>query len=225
MMGMTNTSKRTDAELKTAVMDELSWIPSINSSHIGVTADHGSITLTGQVDSYPQKVLAGTAALRVRGVSALAQEITVHSLFSTVTDTDIAREAVEALDRGIDVPETVKASVHLGTVTLTGEVRWHYEREAAMSAVHFLRGVTGVHNQITIRPSVSVTGVKAEIESAFIRNAQFEGEHLKVSTDTAGHITLEGNVRSWAERRQAEAVSWSAPGVTRITNKLHVQQF
>ena len=222
---MTNTFKRTDAELRGAVIDELSWIPSINSSHIGVTADHGAITLTGQVDSYPEKILAGKAALRVRGVSALAQELTVHSLYSTVTDTDIAREAAQALDRGIDVPDTVKASVHLGAVTLTGEVKWHYEREAAMTAVHFLRGVTGVRNQISIRPSVSVSGVKAEIESAFIRNAQFEGEHLKVSTDSAGQITLEGNVRSWAERRQAEAVAWSAPGATRITNKLHVQQF
>jgi osmotically-inducible protein OsmY len=222
---MTQTMKRTDAELKSAVIDELSWIPSINSTHIGVTADQGAITLTGQVDSYPQKVLAGRAALRVRGVSALAQEITVHSLFSTVTDTDIAREAVQALDRGIDVPHTVKASVHLGAVTLTGEVSWHYEREAAMSAVHFLRGVTEVHNRISIRPSVSVTGVKSEIESALIRNAQFEGEHIKVTTDSTGHITLEGKVRSWAERRQAEVVSWSAPGVTRITNKLHVQQF
>ncbi|MET3808637.1 osmotically-inducible protein OsmY [Nakamurella sp. UYEF19] len=222
---MTQTLKRTDAQLKSAVMDELSWLPSINSSHIGITADQGSITLTGQVDSYPEKVLAGKAALRVRGVSALAQEITVHTLYSAVTDTDIAREAVEALDRGIDVPETVKATVHLGVITLTGDVGWHYEREAALTAVHHLRGVTDVHNQIAIRPSVSVTGVKAEIEAAFIRNAQFEGEHVKVTTDSAGHITLEGNVRSWAERRQAEAVSFSAPGVTRITNKLHVQQY
>ncbi|MGZ4533136.1 MAG: BON domain-containing protein, partial [Mycobacteriaceae bacterium] len=43
-------------------------------------------------------------------------------------------------------------------------------------------------------------------------------------TDTAGAVTLEGTVHSWAERRQAEHAAWSAPGVTAVTNHLRIDR-
>jgi osmotically-inducible protein OsmY len=52
---MTQTQQRSDAQLKDAVVDELEWTPSVNSTHIGVAVDHGAVTLSGEVDSYPAK--------------------------------------------------------------------------------------------------------------------------------------------------------------------------
>jgi osmotically-inducible protein OsmY len=222
MVSMTHTMKRADADLKQNVEDELSWLPSVNSNHIGVSVDDGAVTLTGHVQTYPQKVLAGKAALRVRGVTAIAQEIEVHSTWSSTNDTDIAREAGEALDRSVTVPDEVTASVHNHVVTLAGEVKWRFERQDAVRAVHYLKGVVDVVDGITLRPTVSAAGVKETIQAALLRNAQFEGKFITVTTEPNGHITLAGNVRSWAERRQAEQVSWSAPGVSRITNNLKV---
>ncbi|MET3808623.1 osmotically-inducible protein OsmY [Nakamurella sp. UYEF19] len=219
---MTQTLKRTDAEIKKNMEDELSWLTSVNSNHIGVSVDDGAVTLTGHVESYPQKLLAGKAALRVRGVTAIAQDVEVHSSWSSTKDTDIAREAGESLDRSVTVPDTVKASVHNHIVTLTGQVSWRFEREAAVRAVHYLKGVLDVINGITIRPTVSAAGVKEKIQAALLRNAQFEGKFITVTTEPSGHVTLNGNVRSFAERRQVEEVSWSAPGVSRITNNLQV---
>jgi osmotically-inducible protein OsmY len=220
---MTKTLHRSDAELKNAVVEELSWLPSVDHNHIGVTADDGAITLTGQVDSYRQKVLAGRAALRVRGVRAVAQEITVHTKWTDLTDTDIAREASEALDRAANVPESVKASVHQHMITLSGIVTWHYQRKAAVGAVHDLKGVTGVIDEVTIRPGLHAVGVKAAIQAAFERNALFEGNYITVTTTPDGRVTLEGIVRSWSERDEAEQVVWSAPGITGITNELRIQ--
>lgn len=220
---MTQTMKSTDAELKEAVIVELSWLPSIDSSHIGVTADDGAITLTGQVHSYPEKVAAAKAALRVRGVHALAQEISVHSEWAHRADTDLAREAGEALERAVNVPDTIKATVTDRLITLTGEAEWHYQSTAAAWAVHTIKGITGVYDRVRIRPADMPAGIKESIRQALVRNAQFEGNYITVTTDTGGRITLEGVVGSPAERRQAELVAWSAPGITAITNNLTVQ--
>ena len=52
--------------------------PSIDAAHIGVAANAGVVTLTGQVQSFAQKVAAERAAARVKGVRALAEEIEVR---------------------------------------------------------------------------------------------------------------------------------------------------
>ena len=69
----------TDAELKVAVVDELKWLPSIDSAHIDVAVEYGLVTLSGEVDSYPDKFLAEKAALRVHGVSGVFGEIRVRA--------------------------------------------------------------------------------------------------------------------------------------------------
>jgi osmotically-inducible protein OsmY len=40
-----------DSELKKVVLEELSWEPSVDAAHIGVTARDGVITLFGHVDN------------------------------------------------------------------------------------------------------------------------------------------------------------------------------
>ena len=219
---MTQTLSRSDKDLKTAVVDELGWTPSVDSTHVGVAVNDGAVTLSGEVSSYPEKLLAGKAALRVHGVTAIAQEITVHTTWSA-NDTDIAREAAEALERATDVPESVKATVHEHAVTLTGVVDWHYQREAAERAVRHTKGVTGVLDTVTIRPSAMPSDVKAAITSALVRNARLESKHITVTPGPDGLVTITGSVGSWAERRQAEQACWSAPGVMDVTNHLRIQ--
>jgi osmotically-inducible protein OsmY len=220
---MTQTVNSTDAALKESVTQELSWLPSIDSSHIGVTADDGAITLTGQVRTYPEKVAAGRAALRVRGVRALAQEISVHTRGTIRTDADLAREAGEALVRAVNVPDSIKASVADRVITLVGEAPWHYQSTAATWAVHAIEGVADVRDRVRIRPAAPLDDIKAAIQDALIRHARFEENDITVTTNSGGLITLEGVVRSAGERRQAELVAWSAPGITAVTNNLTIQ--
>jgi osmotically-inducible protein OsmY len=219
---MTQTSRRPDAELKAAVVEELRATPSVNSTHVGVAVTDGAVTLSGEVDSYPEKSLAEKAAQRVRGVTAIAEEITVRSTWGALNDTDIAREASEALQRAVDVPDTVKATVHDHVLTLSGDAAWQYQRAGAARAVRYLKGVRNVLNAVTIRPTAAVADIKTAIGAALLRNARIENEHITVTTGTAGAVTLEGTVHSWAERRQAEHAAWSAPGVTEVTNHLRI---
>jgi osmotically-inducible protein OsmY len=220
---MPHTQQQTDSQLQQLVTDELGWTPAINNSHVGVAADHGAVTLAGEVDTYPQKLLAEQAALRVRGVSAVANDITVRYSWAEPSDTDVAREAGEALERAVDVPaESVKAVVEGHHITLHGVVAWHHQREAADRAVRYVKGVFGVSNAITIKPTVSASGLNVAIAAALARNAQLEAQNITVAVQET-HVTLEGNVHSWSDRHQAEATAWSAPGVTEVDNLLDVQ--
>ena len=219
---MTETRDKTDHELKAAIDDELEWTPTVKADQIGVAVHNGAVTLSGQVETYPQKAAAVRAALRVRGVTALADEIIVETQWEN-DDADIARAAGKALQRSVVVPPEVKATVHNHVVTLTGTVPWHYQREASRRIVTELPGVREVVNSVDLRSdgSVSATEATAKITSALIRNAQLDAGHIKIGVH-GGVVTLSGTVSSWAERRQAEHTAYALRGVTDVDNRITI---
>ena len=204
-------------------MRELCWLPSIDSTRLRVDVYGGAVTLSGEVDTYPEKVLAGQAARRVHGVTELALEITVSQHWAAANDSDIARESGEALQRAIDVPSSVRVSVTDHAVTLSGEVQWQFQREAAIRTVKYLKGVVAVHDAMTLRATVICLDLKAAIRDALVRNAQLESEQISVTAQAGGGVTLTGTVGSWAESRQVEHACWAAPGVTAVHNHLTLQ--
>ena len=215
---------QSDQELRRAISEELSWTPSIDSDQLTVAVTDGAVMLAGQVTSYPQKQQAVKAALRVRGVTAIADEIVVSHPWGALSDTDIARDAGEALDNTVTLPPgAVKATVHDHAITLTGEVGWEYQRAAAQRAVSPLRGVCAVHNKITIHPAAAVEAAHAKsgIISALVRGAHVDAQRIDVEV-SGSEVILTGVVSSWAERRQAAHAAWSTPGVTGVDNRLTV---
>lgn len=215
---------RTDTELQHAVMEELTWEPSVDAAEIGVSAESGIVTLSGTVKSLPQKWAAEKAAQRVFGVKAVTDEIIVKLPGdSEVSDTEIARSVVNALDWNASVPRgRVQVVVAHGWVTLEGTVQFHYERVAADYAVRGLRGVKGVTNTISVKPpQTSPKDIKYRIEQAFERAADLDAEMISVETKN-GKVILRGTVDSWAERERAELAAWAAPGVSRVENEILV---
>lgn len=74
--------------------------------------------------------------------------------------------------------DSVKVKVEGGWITLSGEVHWDYQREAAFSAVRYLMGGTGVSNQIAVKPKVSLSAVKSDIEAALKRRAKSDAQRI-----------------------------------------------
>ncbi len=181
-----------DIELKESVLAELAWEPSVTAPHIGVTARDGVVTLSGHVQRFAEKLAAQSAALRVKGVKAVAEEIDVK-LPSDVqrSDEDIAAAAVARLAWDSTLPkDAVKITVQDGWLTLTGEVGWRFEHDAAAQDVRRLWGVVGVSNHITIKPRVNTYNLGEDITRALHRS-WFDPQRVKVSAD-GGKVTLTG---------------------------------
>jgi osmotically-inducible protein OsmY len=212
-----------DNALQEAVLAELRWDPSITAAHIGVTAKDGIVTLTGHVESYAEKHSAETAARRVRGVKAVAEEIEVRLPFETQREDDeIAEAAVDRLAWDVSIPaDAIKIKVEDGWITLTGEVDWHYQKEAAEHDVRRLFGVVGVSNQISIKPLVDISNVSDDITHALHRSWFFDPKTITVSA-RGGTVRLTGTVTSLRDRQVAAATAWAAPGVTEVENEIVV---
>jgi len=183
-----------DLELRQDVLDELEFEPSVNAAHIGVTANHGVVTLTGFVTNYAEKTMAERAA-----------------------------RAVDILKWQVGFPaDRIKVKVEKGMVTLSGEVDWQFQKTDAYHVVHKLSGVIGVLNQIEVAAPLHAIEVKEKIEKAFQRSAELEASRITVETE-GGRVTLKGKVHAWYERDMAERAAWSAPGVTEVLDRLTIE--
>lgn len=209
-----------DEQLRAAVVEELDWDPEFDSSEIAVAAEGDTVTLTGFVDNYAAKLASERAAKRVFGVRAVANDINVKLRLKRA-DSDIAKDAAQALRSRISIPNSVKATVRDGLVTLDGTVDWMYQRTAAESAVKYLRGISGIKNYITINSKVWTADVSLRIQDALRRNAEVDARGIEIQAHE-GTVSLHGSVHSWAERAAAERAAASAPGVTKIDSHLVV---
>jgi len=214
---------KTDGEIRDDVISELAFDPQlIDPDAIGVAVTDGAVSLAGHVSSYAEKIAAARAAERVYAVKAVANELKVKLPGSPRDDSDIATAIAHVLEWNVQVPErTVQALVQGGWVTLEGAVEYHYQRREVERMVSQVRGVIGVTDTITVKPSASREEVQAAIEDAFNRQAQIDARHIKVAV-SGQTAELYGQVYSMHEAAAARAAAASAPGVARVESHLVV---
>lgn len=214
-----------DKELRQFVLDELEYEPSIDAADIGVAAENGVITLTGYVPNYAQKYAAERAAWRVKGVKGIAQKIDVRLPGHTRSnDDEIAQRALDILAWSTQVPsDAIRVKVSDGWITMSGQVDWNYQRNAAEFEVRKLSGVLGVINCIELKPTAQVGDVKQRILDALKRHAEVEARRIRVDVRNDGTVRIEGEVDNWDERQAVERAVWSASGVRAVEDRLRIQ--
>jgi len=214
---------RTDSEIRTDVVAELTWDSSIRNEDIATAVKDGVVTLAGLIDTYAQRYAAERAVERVKGIRAIVNDLTVKLPGAMErSDAELAHAAVNALRWHTEVPgERIQVKVSNGWLTLEGEVDLYYQRHAAETAVRYLLGVKGVNNRITLRAIAAPADIKQRIHASLKRQAEMDADHITVET-RGSRVILRGTVRSLAERREAERAAWNAAGVNSVENDINV---
>jgi len=212
------------SDLQRRVFEEFQWEAALDPCDVAVDVTDRTVTLTGLVKSYPQKIAAERAAKRVHGAQV------VNNLLRVVLPTDdvrsdwgLARAVLRALRSDVLVPrDAFRITVRDGRVRLEGEVPSDAARRAAEDVVSCLVGVTEIANLVTVHPPVPPTGdVKERVEAALERAPELRGDHIKVDVEDET-VALRGRVRSLSERDEAERAARMVPGVSRIRDDLKV---
>ncbi|MGV8918851.1 MAG: BON domain-containing protein [Pseudomonas sp.] len=208
-----------DLTLRRDVLDELEFQPHIDAAAIGVAVENGVVSLTGHVATFAEKIAAERAVKSVKGVRAVAEEIAVHIPSDLdLDDATIATRCLDVIRWNVAIPEDrIQVKVQNGWVTLDGEVDWIHQKQNAQKAVRKLAGIVGIDNQLTLRPHIIEQDIKVRIEEALKRNAELDGNHIRVAVE-GKTVKLEGRVHLWLERKTAERIAWSIPGVTHVAN-------
>lgn len=215
---------RTDHKIKQEVSRELEWEPNIDSAGIGVAVRDGVVTLSGQVGTFYEKLLAEKAVSKVKGVRAVVENIkTELSQRNIRSDESIAEAALNHLKSHSQIPsEKLNLKVEGGYITLDGEVEWSFQKKAAQNAIQYLKGVTGITNNIKIIPGSQPEDLRKKIKDAFERNALLDADHLKIKIEDHT-IFLSGYVSSWIEKNQAEKLALFSPGITSVENNIQIR--
>jgi osmotically-inducible protein OsmY len=212
---------KTDSQLQHDVIEELKWEPQVDHTQIGVTAKNGVVTLSGFVPDYTQKLAAEKATRRVSGVKAIAEEIEVRfALDPKTSDAEIAQRILDIFRWDITIPnDRIEVKVEHGWVTLTGQVEWKYQKDAAFKAASKISGVKGVTNFIEIHSKPSSADISERIRSAFKRSSSLDANAITVAVE-GNTVKLSGRVHGWNERKVAESAAWAAPGVTKVEDNI-----
>jgi osmotically-inducible protein OsmY len=214
---------KTDSEIERDVKDELNWDPDLDATDIAISVKKGVVTLAGFVKSFMDKYEAEAAVKRVSGVIAVANDLEIRlPSLDARPDPEIARDAAAALKSQLPFSyDKIKVVVKNGWIELEGKVEWQYQRSTAENAVRRIKGVKGVTNSVTLKPTAEPSEIKRKIQEAFRRSAEVDANRINVDAD-GSVVTLKGTVRSWIERDEAERAAWAAPGVTSVVDQIVV---
>jgi osmotically-inducible protein OsmY len=212
---------KSNEQLQQDVMEALKWEPQLNATEIGVIVHDGIVSLTGTVDNYNKKIAAESAVKEVSGVKAVVEKIEVrYPSTLTKTDDQIAADVLKSLQNYWNVPdERIKVKVEHGWVTLTGDVTWNYQKDAARRAIENIPGVKGVSNNILIRSQYVNALEKSVIEKALRRHWSINADDIHVAVNE-NRVTLTGKVNSLFQKEEAEKIAWKTPGVVFVDNNL-----
>ena len=198
--------------------------------NVKVTVDNGIATLTGTVDLYEYKEDADKRAHKVKGISAVRNEIQVAG--PSVSDEQLQQKLLEKLqyDRvGYgNAFNAISVSVQNGVVTLAGHARTDVDKDSALALVSTYPGVKDVNDDIQIDPvSIMDDQIRLQVARAVYsypslnKYAIDPAKPIRISVQN-GNVELYGTVDSKADSDVAFLRANGVPGVFSVKNHLVV---
>lgn len=205
----------------------------LNNSHfknVKVEVQNGIATISGTVDLYEYKADADKRAHRVKGVTAVRNDIEVSG--PSVSDEQLKAKLIEKLtyDRvGYgNVFNAISLNVEHGVVTLGGHALDYPAKDSAVALVSTYPGVKEVVDDIQVDPpSPMDDGIRLAVARAIYgfpslqRYASDPAKTIRI-TVVSGHVQLDGIVDSQSDKDTANIRANSVSGVFSVTNNLQV---
>lgn len=227
---------RPDEAVSQDIARALQTDPATESWEIGIEVNNGLATLTGSVDSWQEKQLAGTITSGVKGVKEIKNNIMV-SATADRSASNIRAEIKNALlyDSRIRA-NMVNVEVSENTVTLSGAVGSAKERQVAINRAH-VQGVQTVDaEKLEVKPeltsemfvdkainSLSPDEIKKAIKRAMFYDPRVPADQISVEM-TEGTAILSGSVKNLNSKLAAAKDAQNTQGVQKIENNIMVER-
>lgn len=228
-------SDRSEATVEALVREALAQDPVVGPWGIEATVRSGTVTLSGEVDTWRQQEEAGDVAGGVAGVREVENEITIQrdTAESDVTIGEDTRRALKwdaRIDRALIEVDTSGRAIHL-----SGTVGSLYQKNLAVSAARSA-GATEVRAQdLTVEPwaydapnrketlvAISDAQIRRAAQEALLLDPRTQPFTIRVEVDR-GRVTLTGSVHSLEAKRSAEENARYTTGVWRVVNEIEVR--
>jgi hyperosmotically inducible periplasmic protein len=198
--------------------------------NVKVSVQDGIATLSGTVDLYEYKADADKRAHKVKGVTAVRNDIEVAG--PNVSDQALQSKLQEKLayDRvGYgNVFNAITVSVQNGAVTLGGHARTDVDKDSALALVSTCPGVKDVTDNIAVDPtSIMDDQLRLAVARAVYgypslnKYAIDPAKSIRISVQN-GHVELSGVVDTTADKDTANIRANQVPGVFSVQNDLQV---
>ncbi len=191
---------------------------------------NGVATLTGTVGDYENKADADKIVHKVKGVSAVRNDIQVAG--PDVPDAQLQKTLIDKISSDTigygNEFDAISISVQNGVVTLGGHAHDYPNRDSALAVASTTPGVKDVIDDISVDPvspmdwQIRLAVARAVYGYASLNRYAMDPEKpIRISVQN-GHVELYGVVDSKADKDTAGIRANSVPGVFSVENHLEV---
>lgn len=191
---------------------------------------NGVATLSGTVSEYENKADADKIAHKVKGVTAVRNDIQVSG--PNVPDAQLAKTLVDRISSQSigygNVFDAISIKVQDGVVTLSGHSHDYPNRDSALAVASTTPGVKDVIDEIAVDPvspmdwQIRLAVARAVYGYTSLNRYALDPEKpIRISVQN-GHVELYGIVDSQADKNAAGIQANTVPGVFSVENNIQV---
>lgn len=188
--------------------------------------DNHFVTITGQVDTYYDKLRLFQIVSKIKGVRDIEDNVTIN--VPILPDKIIQANIVNELNMVSSIlePNRIIVSVDDGEVILRGTVSFYREKLMAETVASWEKGVKGISNNIKVlSPAKAVSDANLKIVLQDILNDQFPVEKNVSFTVSNGVVDLNGTVDILNAKRRIKDEFSSIIGIKKVINNLQVEPY
>lgn len=223
------TTGRYDQQIQQAVSHKIQGTKQLQN--VNSSVDDGTVTLTGTVGLYQDKLDAARKIKKLANVAGVRNDIAVAG--ANVPDDQIQQKLAKKLayDRVGYYDNTfnfLAIGVKDGVVTLSGDTVYDVPLDSAMAIVSRMPGVKDVVNDVKVLPvstfddSLRIRTARAIYRDSVLGRYASDPVHpIRIVVDN-GHVTLYGSVENSMDKTIAGVRAKGVSGAFSVDNKLVV---